>query len=104
MAIKYDYEIDLTKQKSTYEVKAGVSYIEIPYTNDPDKIRVTTREDDPFKTEIKEVEYEGNWYEIIGGKRDKKKHRLRLRTHHSLRNRRKKSWKSLRNLSTMNLK
>ena len=58
MAIKDDYEIDLTKQKSTYEVKAGVSYIEIPYTNDPDKIRVTTREDVFTMSLIRQRQYE----------------------------------------------
>jgi hypothetical protein len=71
--IKDDYEIDLSKQKATYEIKVGVSYIEIPYFDDADRKRIVTREHDPLKTPVTEVEYNDKWYEVIGGKRDKDK-------------------------------
>lgn len=50
------------RETVNYEIKVGVSVIKVPYTEEPDKIKITK---DVKGNEIKHVEHENKWFEIV---------------------------------------
>lgn len=75
MPVRDPYNFDYSKKKATYFVGVGVSVIKVGYSEVTERKVLKLPENSLFpeekRTSVPFGKYKGEWYEIMGGKRDK---------------------------------